>query len=192
MKFKLLTLFCSSMATLSIAVAAPATKDLSSLFSKEVVGDSAMVTKIVAAQIAKDKDRACDIVKAAIIATEADDEMIAKIVTAAISASPEDARLISQCAVAVAPDSRDAIYAVYSKYDLKVAGVDASKDHSKGPKKEVADASENEPFDLNPLEFPSGGNVFNPVGPTPGGPGGFPLLPYGPDPRTGLPPISPF
>jgi len=67
-------------------------------------------------QVLEDKDKACEVVKSAIIVSKANKKMVAKIVQVAIEASPEDIRIITQCAIAVAPDALKEILEVYSKY----------------------------------------------------------------------------
>ncbi|NJM38324.1 MAG: hypothetical protein HC845_10955 [Akkermansiaceae bacterium] len=112
---------------------------------------------------------ACEIVKSAIEASVADTKIVAAIVEAAAMAAPEQMRLISQCAVAVAPDALSAVQAVLAKLDPNLGETGASSKGSKSAKSpagEVASAG-------NPLDFPGQG----PVGPTPGGPGGYPLIP---------------
>ena len=78
-------------------------------------------------------------------------------------------RLVSQCAVAVAPDALGAVQAVLAKLDPNLGESGTS---GKGAK--VAEAANEDVTAMpNPLNFPGQG----PVGPTFGGPGGRPLIP---------------
>lgn len=136
--------------------------------------DKSKVVEIVSTQVSNAPTCACEVVKAAIEGASADAETVAAIVEAAAIAAPDQMRLIAQCAVAVAPDALAEVQAVMSKLDpnLGESGTSAkdSKD-AKGSGGEVAAMP-------NPLDFPGQG----PVGPNPGGPGGFPLFPF-------LPPV---
>ena len=63
------------------------------------------VLEIVAREVAATPGCSCEIVKAAIVATEADRKLVAQIVATSIEAAPDKMRIIAQCAVAVAPDA---------------------------------------------------------------------------------------
>jgi hypothetical protein len=149
--------------------------------------DRSNVLELVSREIAAAPGCACEIVKAAIEGSVADSKTVAAIVQSAVTAAPEQMRLISQCAVAVAPDSLTEVQSVIALLDPNLgesANARSSKD-SKAPVGEVAAMP-------NPLDFPGQG----PVGPTPGGPGGAPLigpgrssiLPFGP-PINVIPPV---
>ena len=145
-----------------------------------VAADVDKVLEIVTTQIAANESCACEVVKAAIVASNAEKEMVAQIVDAAINEAPSMLRIIAQCAIATAPDAGADVQAVVEKYDF--AGGDGGYSEKGGLSKggivdpPVASA--------NPLDFPNNGNE-NPIGPRPGSPGGFPLLP------PGLPPTFP-
>ncbi len=139
-----------------------------------VTSDSSKVLEIVSSQVAAAPNCSCEIVKTAIETAKANSETVAAIVEAASVAAPDQMRLISQCAVAVAPDSLASVQAVVAKLDPNLgeaAKSSKSSKDSKSPAGEVASTP-------NPLDFPGQG----PVGPTPGGPGGLPLIPQ-------LPPV---
>ena len=140
------------------------------------------VLELVATQVAQNESCACEIVKAAIVASGADKQLVAGIVEAAIEAAPSKVRIIGQCAVAVAPDGLAEVQAVVTKYGAAAgdSGADAKGGDEKG--KTVVPP----PIPSNPLDFPGKG----PVGPTLGGPGGFPLFPPGLQPPTVTPPSS--
>jgi hypothetical protein len=134
------------------------------------VAEPSKVLEIVSNEVTIAPGCACEIVKAAIEGTQAKPKTVAAIVEAAVIAAPEHMRLISQCAVAVAPDSLAEVQAVLAKLDPNrggsVSGANGSsaKD-SKAPVGEVAAMP-------NPLDFPGQG----PIGPNPGGPGGDALF----------------
>jgi len=124
---------------------------------KAVAAEPAKVLQIVEAQVAVNESCACDIVKAAILASQADATLVAGIVEIASTTAPEQMRLVGQCALAVAPDSLAAVQAVLTKLDpsagesgLKPSAKDTLE---KGPIQEVASIP-------NPLDFPG----FPPVG----------------------------
>lgn len=136
-----------------------------------VAAKPAEVLQIVEAEISANQDCACEVVKAAIEASKADNKTIAAIVETAATAAPDKMRLVSQCAVAVAPEALADVQAVMSRLDPNKGEAGYSSKGGKEPVVEVKPA-------WNPLDFPGQG----PVGPTPGGP---PMLP------PGLPPTIP-
>ncbi len=138
-----------------------------------VAAKPAEVLQIVEAQVSANPDCACEVVKAAIQASEADSKAIAAIVETAATAAPDKMRLVSQCAVAVAPEALAEVQAVMSRLDPNKGESGYSAKGGKQPVVEVKPA-------WNPLDFPGQG----PVGPTPGGP---PMLPPGLPPS--IPPV---
>ena len=74
------------------------------------------VLEVVALQISQNPTCACEVVKAAIIASEADTELVVQIVEAAIEVAPSRYRIIGQCAIAVAPDALSAVQTIINKY----------------------------------------------------------------------------
>lgn len=137
------------------------------------------ILEMIERQVASNPSCACEIVKAAIEAIEADAKTVAAIVETAAQVAPDQMRLISQCAVAVAPDSLTEVQMVMARLEPAQGEAAYSGKSSKGPK---------EPVDVkpawNPLDFPGQG-----VGPTIGGPGGYPLLPPGITPPGTVPPV---
>lgn len=140
------------------------------------------VLELVAKEVALSPDCACEIVKAAIEGSSADAKTVGAIVQAAATVAPEQMRLISQCAVATAPDSLAEVQAVIALLDpnLGEAGSAKSAKSAKSGKEPAGEVAAMP----NPLDFPGQG----PVGPTPGGPGGSPLIPFNP-PTTVIPPF---
>jgi len=154
--------------------------ELSLTVKHTVAAEQSKVLEIVSAQVAAAPSCACEIVKAAIEGSAASADTVAAIVEAAAVAAPEQMRLVSQCAVAVAPDALAKVQAVLAKLDPNLGDSAASTKSAKDSKDAKAPASEVAAMP-NPLDFPGKG----PIGPTPGGPGGFPLIPQ-------LPPIVIF
>jgi hypothetical protein len=136
-----------------------------------VVADQSKVLEIVSTEVAAAPDCACEVVKAAIEGSKASAETVAAIVEAASIAAPEQMRLVSQCAVAVAPDALSAVQAVLAKLDPNLGESGSSAKDSKDAKGEVAAADA--PF--NPLDIPPGSTVPPPPTYTPPGPP--PLMP---------------
>ncbi len=147
------------------------------------------VLELVAAQVGQNESCACEVVKAAIVASDADKKLVASIVEAAVEAAPSKVRIIGQCAVAVAPDALAEVQAVVTQYGA--ASGDSGYSGEKGGDEKGGDEKGKTVVPPptptgNPLDFPGKG----PVGPTPGGPGGFPLFPPGLQPPTVTPPSS--
>ena len=113
--------FALSAALLSAApIAAVDAKDcvkLSESVKAAVVADSSQVLRIVASNVAANESCACEIVKAAIIAADADEALVGKIVSTAILEAPSEARMITQCAIATAPDAIAVVLAVTTEDD---------------------------------------------------------------------------
>jgi hypothetical protein len=113
-----------------------------------VLANPEMVLELVKKNVAKNQSCACEIVKAAIIASNADKNLVADIVEAAITSAPDKARLIGQCAVAVAPDALAEVQAMVVKYGV-VSAKTASRD-------ETSSYQDDDDEDNNPLNFPGG------------------------------------
>lgn len=104
-----------------LAVAAPVASaadcyKVSKQVAKEITAKPKDVLSIVSLQIAANKGCACEIVKAAIVATEADKKLVAQIVEQAIEAVPNKVSLLTTCALAVAPDAHAEVMEVASKH----------------------------------------------------------------------------
>lgn len=156
---------------------------VSAAVKKAVTAHPENVLALVKTNVAQNESCACEVVKAAIMASSADKKLVANIVAAAIEAAPSKYRIIGQCAVAVAPDALTEVQAVITKYGA--ASGDSGYSAKGGEKSAKGDVAP-PPVPQNPLDFPGQG----PVGPTPGGPGGFPLFPPGLQPPTVTPPSS--
>jgi hypothetical protein len=139
----------------------------------------AEVLQVVEKEVSANPDCSCEVVKAAIQASKADAKTVAAIVETASSVAPDKMRLISQCAVAVAPEALADVQSVLSRLDPNRGESGYSAKSAKGGKA-VVDVKPA----WNPLDFPGTG----PVGPTPGGaPMGPPMIPPGLPPT--IPPI---
>jgi hypothetical protein len=130
------------------------------------------VLELVEKEVTANPDCACEVVKAAIQGSEADSKTVASIVETAATAAPDKMRLVSQCAVAVAPESLGDVQAVMSRLDPNRGEAGYSSKGAKGAKDVAVQPA------WNPLDFPGQG----PIAPTPGGP---PIVP------PGLPPTVP-
>lgn len=156
---------------------------VSAAVKKAVTAKPDNVLALVKSNVAQNESCACEIVKAAIMASDADKKLVASIVEAAIEAAPSKYRIIGQCAVAVAPDALAEVQAVITKYG---AASGDSGYSAKGDEKGGKVVKGPDPIPSNPLDFPGQG----PIGPTLGGPGGFPLFPPGLQPPTVTPPSA--
>lgn len=164
-------LFGAVLALITPAFAdAPDCYKVSTAVKKAVAAQPDKVLELVATQVAQNESCACEVVKAAIVASNADKKLVANIVDAAVTAAPGKVRIIGQCAVAVAPDALAEVQAIVTKMAAVSgdSGYSAKGGDEKGGKPVVTP-----PVASNPLDFPGVG----PVGPTPGGPGGFPIIP---------------
>lgn len=130
--------------------------------------DSSEVLEILESEIKSNPSCVCEIVKAAILATDADTAQVVAIVETALNVSPESMRVASQCAIASAPESLAAVQALLSQYDANAgeAGDSAkSAKDSKGAKVAAIQTSDTVAAMPNPLDFPGQG----PIGPSAGG-----------------------
>lgn len=120
--------------------------------------DVTKVLEVVEAEVSANPKCSCEIVKAAIKASETDVAVVVSIVETAINASPENMRMISQCAIASMPEAVAEIQALLAKLDpnsgdsgYSSKSSKSAKDDSKGGK--VASVvSYTEP--ANPLDTP--------------------------------------
>ena len=120
--------------------------------------DPSMVLEIAGDEIAANPSCACEIVRAAIQVTDADTPLVISIVDTAIHAAPESMRMISQCAIASAPESLAAIQALLAELDPNGGESGPSSKSAKSAKngiKAVVSNTKNtttpNPLDLPPL-----------------------------------------
>jgi hypothetical protein len=91
--------------------------ELSMTVSKAVTASPDLVLVTVQQQVAANPACSCEVVKAAIVASEADRQLVGQIVSTAVEAAPENLRIIAQCAIAVAPDALPEVQAVLAQLD---------------------------------------------------------------------------
>ena len=98
-------------------------KVIAKAVESEIKADASKVLAIVAARVKATPECACDIVKAAIKATKASNELTGQIVEAAVRAAPGQYKVIVECAVAVNADAaaeiRAALLRVFGGKDGK-------------------------------------------------------------------------
>ncbi len=135
--------------------------------------DDSKLLEIVETELKANPTCACEVVKPAIHTSDADTTLVLSIVETSITAAPAMMRIISQCAIAADPNSLAGVQAILAKYDINSgdggsakSAKDSKDAKSPGPQNDVAAMP-------NPLDFPGNG----PVGPTPGGSGGNPVVP---------------
>lgn len=85
--------------------------------TKAVTATPDNVLAIVGRQVAASSACSCEIVKAAIVATEADRKLVGQIVATAIDAAPDQMRTIANCAIAVAPDALADVQAILARLE---------------------------------------------------------------------------
>lgn len=144
-----LTAVLLSVASVASADVADSVK-LSKAVKVAVSADSSKVLEVVAANIAVNEACACEIVKAAIVASDADKKLVAEIVNTAILAAPSQIRMITQCAMATAPDAASNIQAVVEKYG-SAGGSHSAKGGLADEKGVIAPPEADGP---NPLDYP--------------------------------------
>ena len=83
---------------------------------KAVAANKSSVLELVSAGVAQNESCACEIVKAAIVASDANKHKVGQIVDAAITSAPSKIRVIGQCAVAVAPDAHSQVQDVVNRH----------------------------------------------------------------------------
>ena len=151
-----------------------------------VAAKPSKVLELVETHVAANEKCACEIVRAAIVASEADKNLVASIVTSAANAAPSEARLIAQCAIAVAPDAVNEVQAVMAKFDLG-QGDSVVVSEKGGLEKGGVEPA---PAINDPLDFPVGPNGTGPTNPVGGLVGPGPNAPGGP--QSALPPGFPL
>jgi len=133
---------------------APNCSDIHRAVKKYVKDYPERVLEVVALQIGHNPSCACEVVKAAIIASEADTALVVEIVEAAIEVAPSSFRIIGQCAIAVAPDALSEVQTIVNKYGavsgdsgLGAKGDEISEKSAKGAKGaggDIYDPSQNQ------------------------------------------------
>ena len=188
---------------------------LSNTVKVAVAAEKSSVLELVSTHVAQNESCACEIVQAAIVASDADTQLVADITEAAIVASPSQMRLIGQCSVAVAPDAFDKVQAVLDNYsgnnsayagdtysskgESNDKGSDKDAYSSKGGSDKDAVAADHSAPSQDPRDLPGfsngeGGGEFIST-PGTGGFGGSSILSQQPPilvvPETGVPTTPP-
>ncbi|MFM7181465.1 MAG: hypothetical protein ACKO2G_08385 [Verrucomicrobiales bacterium] len=105
----------------SSLIAAPDCASVAAAVETSVKADKSTVLAVVAAKIKEAPDCACDVVKSAIRATNASNELTGQIVESAVRAEPSQYKVIVECAVAVnsgaAAEIRAALQRVFGGKD---------------------------------------------------------------------------
>lgn len=113
--------------------------EISLALAKRVEGDPSSLLETVDSEVRASPSCSCEIVKAAIKSSGTEVATVVGIVETAITASPENMRLISQCAIAMAPEALAEIQALLAKLDPN-AGEGSSAKSAKSGKDIVAAA----------------------------------------------------
>ena len=129
--------------------------------------DHSSVLEIVETEVKSNPSCACEIVKAAIHATDANPQLVVSILESVISAAPQSMLIATQCAIAAAPESLSSVQALLSKYEANAGDSGYSSKSSKDAKSaKVANALMPNTVAAipNPLDFPG----LGPIGPARG------------------------
>jgi len=124
--------------------------------------DVSRVLEVVESEVGANPTCACEIVKMAIKASDADVSLVVAIVQASITAAPESMRIASQCAIAAMPESVAEVQALLAKIDPNSGETCSSK--SAKSIKDAKVASIVAPASSNPLDLPP---PFPPLPPPP-------------------------
>ncbi len=119
--------------------------------------DVSKVLEIVEAEVGANSTCACEIVKMSIQASDADVALVVAIVETAITAAPDSMRIISQCAIATAPESIAEVQALLAELDPNTGDANGysskSAKSAKGAKDAEVAAIVAPPIE-NPLDRP--------------------------------------
>jgi hypothetical protein len=115
--------------------------------------DTSAVLEIVESEISANPNCACEIVKTAIRACEAEVGLVVDITEVAITSAPGSIRIICQCAIAARPEALPAIQALFAKLDPTSGDYSSSKS-GKDSKDAVASEFSSPESRLNPLDPP--------------------------------------
>ena len=124
---------------------------VSEAVSQAVIAKPDNVLQIVGREVSSNTTCACEVVKAAIVASEADRKLVGQIVASAIEAAPEQMRTIANCAIAVAPDALPNVQGILAQYEPQ-AGEEYVASEKGGYAKDAKDPIIPEP--KSPLDGP--------------------------------------
>lgn len=116
--------------------------------------DVSKVLEVVESEVTANPSCACEVVKTAIKASEADVTLVVSIVETSINASPDNMRIISQCAIAAMPESIAEVQALLAKLDPNSGDADVySSKSAKSAKSAKVAAIEAPAKTPNPLDI---------------------------------------
>lgn len=118
--------------------------------------DVSKVLEIVEAEVTANPSCACEIVKTAIKASEADVALVVSIVETTINASPENMRIVSQCAIAAMPEAIGEVQALLAKLDPNTGEGYSSKSAKSAKSAKMAAVAVAPEITPNPLDLPPG------------------------------------
>jgi len=105
MKYALVGAVFALSAPFSLAADSACTS-VSSETSAAIAKSPNKVLEIVSKLVSANESCACEVVKSAIITTEASKDLVGQIVATAVKAAPAKSSLVSTCALAIAPDAQ--------------------------------------------------------------------------------------
>ena len=124
------------------------------ILSQQAKRDPGRILELLELELAANPGCACELVKAAIQAVDANPDMVAAIVEVAVLTAPEHLRMIGQCAIAANPDALAAVQDVLARLDPHGSSENGSAKSAKSAKDEVATAVASMPSPPNPLDLP--------------------------------------
>lgn len=116
--------------------------------------DVSQVLEIVGSEVGANPTCACEIVKMAIAASDADVSLVVAIVEASITAAPDSMRIVSQCAIAAMPESITGVQALLAKLDPNSGDAGSYSSKSAKSAKVAAIVTLITPNPLDRLHFP--------------------------------------
>ncbi len=144
--------------------------------------DPSSTLEVVEVELKANSACACEVVKSAIKASDADVPMVVAIVETSIISAPETMNIASQCAIAAMPEALASVQALLAKYDPNAGETGRSAKSSKSSKDAKSTIMDSVASMPSPLDFP-GGHGGNPPGPGP-----IPIPP--PPPPIVVPPVT--
>lgn len=131
--------------------------------AERAAADPIELLRLIDEEVSAHPDCACEIVKAAILGTDCDDAIVGYVVETAVRAAPEHMRLISQCAIATAPDSLLRVQEVMARLAPAAGKATKSAKSAKGKGVEVKPAATPpDPLDVPIVIIPWVPPVINP------------------------------
>lgn len=131
--------------------------------AERAAADPIELLRLIDDEVSAHPDCACEIVKAAILGTDCDDAIVGYVVETAVRAAPEHMRLISQCAIATAPDSLLRVQEVMARLSPAAGTAAKSAKSAKGKGVEVKPAATPpDPLDVPIVIIPWVPPVINP------------------------------